>query len=113
MGIFKRDYQPSLLWAKFFEWHQVKYADEINMPIRPHDLTLYIYRSDSTGAYSMTGPKLYWSDEPITGQYIQNTDQNDLYENAENLGEVVFWDRRKKQTIVVGKTFEAAIEAIS
>lgn len=109
----KRDYQPSLLWVKVQAWYDAQ-QDPMSQhrPLGPHDLTLYIYRTDQSGAYMMHGPKLYWTDEPMSGQYFRNTDQDDLFENADLLGEVVLWDRRTKKTVLIGHTFEAAVKKI-
>ena len=111
----KRDYQPSLLWVKTRNWYESQSENKelAHRPLGAHDLTLYIYRTDKSGAWMMHGPKLYWTDEPMSGQYFRNTDQSDLYDNADVLGEVVLWDRRTRQTVLVGHTFEGAIAKIS
>lgn len=105
-----RDYQPSLLWAKVISWYEQN--QENPRPIGPHDVQVYIYRTDEPGAWYLHGPKLYWTDKPM-GEYFQNTDQDDLVDHADQLGEVVLWDRRARKTILVGKTFEEAVRKIS
>lgn len=114
----KRYYQPSLLWSIARDW----YIDQANSGPRyhlsapqeygPHDLTLYVYRTDETGAYMLSGPKMYWQDDPMTGDHFGNIDQGALADNADTLGEVVIWDRRLRKTEVVGATFDAAISRI-
>ncbi len=115
MPVSERDYQPSLLWTKAWAWYQSQpqlVEDRPAMPYGPHDVTLFVYRRDQPGAYQMTGPKLYWTDEPM-GQYFQNVKQDDMLENKDQLGEVVIWDRRRRQTVLIGNTFEKAIERLN
>lgn len=113
--ITERDYQPSLFWARASAWYEQQPLDAPYQPrpLGPHDLTIYIYRSDAPGAWMMTGPKLYWADEPMHGQYFRSTDQGDLAENAGVLGEVVLWDRRIRRTILLGKTFAEALDRLT
>ena len=106
----ERIYQPSLLWVKAVAYLQQEQPDR---EIGSTDLNLYVYRTDTTGAYTMHGPKLYWTDNPMTGGSFTNVDQDDMYNNREKLGEVVLWDRRKKKTILLGQTYELAWEKIS
>jgi len=115
MELTDRDYQPSLLWAKVSAWYEAQPMDSMMAtarPLQPHDLTLHVYRTDKSGAWLMHGPKLYWTDTPH-GQYFGNTDQTALADNAEVLGEVVLWDRRIRKTILVGNTYQDAMEKIS
>lgn len=108
----KRDYQPSLLWAKTEDWYKTNMEPPPGSPWGPYDLILYVYRTDATGAYRMMGPKMYWQEEPMTGDYQLNIDQDDMLKHASELGEVVMWDRRLRKTVVIGKTFEEAIKKI-
>jgi hypothetical protein len=100
-----RIYQPSLLWAKAESWTR---AQEPDRQLNPTDLQLVIYRADKPGGYTMHGPKLYWTDEPLSGQYFCNCDQSALADNADKLGEVVLYDRRFRRTHLLGKTYEEA-----
>ena len=104
-----RDYQPSLLWAKAVSWYE---SQPLDHPPGPNDLALYVYRTDKTGAYYMHGPKLYWSDEPMSGSHFRNIEQSDLADNHDELAEVVLHDRRNRKTVMLGK-FPEAIEKIS
>ena len=107
-----RDYQPSLIWAKIETWYMARLDAQPATPYRVHDLTLYIYRTDKPGAYLLTGPKMYWQDEPMTGNYFTNCDQDALSEYADKLGEVVLWDRKLRKTTLIGITIEEALKKI-
>ena len=102
-----RDYQPSLLWAKTEAWYTSQRSDA--QPYRPHELTLYVYRTDTRGAWMMNGPKLYWQETPMSGDYFTNCDQDALEKHSEKLGEVVLWDRRLRKTVLIGNTFAESI----
>ena len=99
-----RNYQPSLIWAKTETWYMAQQEQDAR-PYKPHELTLYVYRINQPGAWLMTGPKLYWQEEPMTGDYFNNCNQNELAENKEVLGECILWDKRKRKTIIIGKNF--------
>jgi len=102
-----RNYQPSLLWSLALAWYEAQRGPDAQ-PLGPIDLTLYVYRTDTAGAYMMHGPKLYWTDEPMSGQYFTNCDQGSLADHAQTVGEVVLWDRRARKTVVLGKTYDQA-----
>ncbi len=111
MSVTERDYQPSLLWAKANDWYKAECPDAL--PPGPHELNLFVYRTDQPGAYLMHGPKLYWQDEPMGGSHFNNVEQDDMLRHRDQLGEVVIWDRRRRQTVLVGKTFEKAIDRLN
>lgn len=106
----ERIYQPGLLWAKTENWIR---AQEPERELHQTDLTLVVYRTDKTGGYIMHGPKLYWSDEPLGGQYFTNCDQSELMDNTQVLGEVVLYDRRFRRTHLLGNTYAEAWEKLS
>ncbi|MDD5551359.1 MAG: hypothetical protein PHS34_08875 [Candidatus Omnitrophica bacterium] len=108
-----RNYQPSLVWSLAHDWYINNLPEQPATEYRPHDLTVYVYRTDSTGAWMMTNPKLYWQETPITGDHFENCDQNELWVNNDLLGEVVIYDRKLRKSTVVGKTFDEAWEKIS
>lgn len=60
----------------------------------------------------LTGPKMYWQDEPIIGDHFGVISQSDLSDNADLTGEVIMWDRRLRKTTVVGKTIGDALNRI-
>jgi hypothetical protein len=109
----KRYYQPSLLWSLARDWYT---SQPDNVPIAgthgPNDLTLYVYRTDTTGAYMLNGPKLYWQPEPMSGSHFSAIDQDDIAEHADSIGEVVMWDRRMRKTVVIGTNYETAISVM-
>ena len=108
-----RDYQPSLLWAKAVAWYEAQPTELIHLrPLGPHDLALYVYRLDKPGAYYFHGPKMYWTDAPMSGSHFGNCDQDDLAESAGQLGEVVLYDRRIHKTILIGRTFAEALKRL-
>lgn len=108
-----RKYQPSLLWARVAEFAAQQWPEA---ELSAHDLALYIYRTDTTGAYYLYGPKMYWSDEPVTGQHFSNINQDDLDENSGVLGEVVLYCRHHRargKSVVIGTTYDRAWERLT
>ena len=110
MDITERDYQPSLLFVKACDWYKQQNPER---SFHQNDLTIFVYRKDDVGAYKLSGPKMFWTREPMSSQYFYGIDQDDMFKNADQLGEVVLWDRLYKKTILIGKTFAEAIEKIS
>jgi hypothetical protein len=106
----ERIYQPSLLWALAREWY-LNESESVG-DYAPHELTVYIYRTDRRGAYRLCGPKLYWTDEPF-GQYFSNVSQDDMLTHANDLGEVVMYDSRTRKTTVIAKTYADAWQCVS
>ena len=110
MELTERDFQPSLLFVKTTSWYKAQNPDR---DFGPTDLTVYVYRTDQTGAYMMHGPKMFYTDTPMAGQYFGEVPQDDLAKHAAQLGEVVLWDRLHKNTVLIGTTFADALHKIS
>jgi hypothetical protein len=109
----QRNYQPGLLWAKCESWYMEQLDPPPVKPYRAHDLTVYIYRTDSKGAYMLNGPKLCWQAAPMSGDHYNNIEQDDIAKHGDELGEVVIWDCKLRKTTIIGNSFEAAIEKLN
>lgn len=99
-----RDYQPSLIWARATDYIQRKNPDREYTGMR--DFDLLIYCKSKTGAFCMHSPKLYWTEYPETIDTFQNTDQEDLWFNKDDLAEIVLIDRKWKKSYFLGKNME-------
>lgn len=101
-----REFQPSLFWAYVADFAAKQWPD---IPIGKHDIHCYIYRTDQVGAYYLYGPKLYYTDDLASGHW-GNCNQDDLWTNRENLGEIVVHNRhpRVREQVLLGKTFSDA-----
>jgi hypothetical protein len=93
-NITSRYTQPALLWALVAEYAAKKWPDK---PIGHTELALYLYPSTGAGAWYMHGPKLYWQDEPVTGDHFTNCDKGAL--TGADIADVVLMHRRMRASI--------------
>jgi hypothetical protein len=106
----ERDYQPALIWAKFQRYAGIK----AERAIQPHDLTLFIYLKNKSGAYFLNSSKLYW-DEIVGDGYYSNCDQNSLWEDRDNIFEFVGqgFQKDRKETELIAESMEEFTEKMN